>query len=94
VVPIASSYASKEFAGVDDGDAGEAEGRIDASSSPAGGRKVAGSNPVAPTNSHLAYFDSQSRRESAGRIDGFLDLFQDTLGIVEIDVVASRQNDL
>jgi len=36
--------------GRDDGDAGDAQGPIDADEVPAGGRKVAGSNPVAPTN--------------------------------------------
>ena len=37
-----------KFAGADDQDVGGAEGRIYAGRLPAGGRKVAGSNPVAP----------------------------------------------
>jgi hypothetical protein len=48
LVPTASSYASRAFAGADDQDVGDAEGRIDAVRLSAGGRKVAGSNPVAP----------------------------------------------
>jgi hypothetical protein len=35
---------------VDDGDAGDAHGHIDTDCPSAGGRKVAGSNPVAPTD--------------------------------------------
>src|SRR5688500_5776675 len=48
LVPTATSYSSRSSAVGDDGDAGDAQGRIDTDWVPAGGRKVAGSNPVAP----------------------------------------------
>ena len=47
LVPTATSYSSRSFAVGDDGDAGDAQGRIDTDWVPAGGRAVAGSNPVA-----------------------------------------------
>src|SRR4051794_12018559 len=48
VVPTTSSNTSKQGTSVDDGDGGDAPGRIDARGRSAGGRKVVGSNPPAP----------------------------------------------
>jgi hypothetical protein len=50
VVPDTSSNASKESPAGDSGDGGDAAGRIEHRCTSAGGRAVAGSNPVAPTN--------------------------------------------
>ena len=49
LVPTATSYASRMSTRVDDLDALDASGRIDTHCDSAGGRKVAGSNPAAPT---------------------------------------------
>ena len=49
MVPTATSYSSRSSAVGDDGDAGDAQGRTGIDRVPAGGRAVAGSNPVAPT---------------------------------------------
>jgi hypothetical protein len=48
LVPTATSYVSRSSAPGDDGDVGDAQGRIYTATRSAGGRKVAGSNPVAP----------------------------------------------
>ncbi len=48
LVPTDTSYASRMSTGVDTWDAGDAPGRIYTRCLSAGGRKVAGSNPVAP----------------------------------------------
>ena len=53
LVPTATSDPSitsstRDDGDAGDGDAGDAQGRIDTRCFPAGGRKVAGSNPVAP----------------------------------------------
>ena len=50
LVPTDTSDASRMSTGVDTWDAGDAPGRIYTHCHPAGGRKVAGSNPVAPTS--------------------------------------------
>ena len=49
LVPTDTSYASRMSTGVDTWDAGDAPGRIYTHCPSAGGRKVAGSNPVAPS---------------------------------------------
>ena len=64
-VPTASSYASRDFAGADNQDVGDTEGRIVPGRSSAGGRKVAGSNPVAPTEGRRAT-RSPNRYRAAG----------------------------
>src|SRR5918994_1094570 len=50
LVPTAASNQSRTSTAVDDGDDGDADGHDEQHSSSAGGRKVAGSNPVAPSS--------------------------------------------
>jgi hypothetical protein len=49
LVPTAMSDTSRSSTDGDDGDAGDAHGHIDTRCMSAGGRKVAGPNPAAPT---------------------------------------------
>jgi hypothetical protein len=49
VVPTATSYVSRSFLRGDTGDGGDGYGHIYTPATSAGGRAVAGSNPVAPT---------------------------------------------
>ena len=55
LVPTAASNPSRTSTAGDDGDAGDAPGRIYTDRLPAGGRAVAGSNPVAPISIQMAY---------------------------------------
>jgi hypothetical protein len=73
LVPTATSEVSRSSAAGDDGDAGDAQGRIYTGCVSAGGRKVAGSNPAAPTDRKPAW-ERASASSPLGRTDyGTLD---------------------
>jgi hypothetical protein len=68
LVPTATSDVSRSSTPEDDGDAGDAPGRIDTRSCSAGGRKVVGSNPTAPTDKEPLDLQRFLKRGTSGQL--------------------------